>query len=296
MQITAAMVKELRERTGAGMMECKKALTECDGNLEEAIEMMRKAGTAKAAKKAGNVAAEGKVQINVSDCGKKAVIVEVNSQTDFAVKSEDFTNFAEKVAAVILANNPADIDALNALPIEEGGESIQITRDNLVAKIGENINVRRFEVVTSEGSLGAYSHGARIGAVVDLEGGDEALAKDVAMHVAATRPVCIAEDEVPAELLEKEKDIFVAQAAESGKPPEIIEKMITGRMKKFVGEITLTGQPFVKDPDQTVGKLLSAANATVKSFTCFEVGEGIEKVEENFAAEVEAQAKAAQKS
>lgn len=296
MQITAAMVKELRERTGAGMMECKKALTEVDGNLEDAIEMMRKAGTAKAAKKAGNVAAEGKVQISVSDCGKKAVIVEVNSQTDFAVKSEDFTNFAEKVAACIMANSPADIDALNALPIEDGAESVQITRDNLVAKIGENINVRRFELVSTDATLGAYSHGVRIGALVELDGGDEALAKDVAMHIAATRPVCISEEQVSPELLEKEKDIFMAQAAESGKPPEIIEKMITGRMKKFVGEITLTGQPFVKDPDQTVGKLLSAAKASVKSFTCFEVGEGIEKVEENFAAEVEAQAKAAQKS
>ncbi len=296
MQITAAMVKVLRERTGAGMMECKKALSECDGNLENAIEMMRKAGTAKAAKKAGNVAAEGKVQIIVSACGKKAVIVEVNSQTDFAVKSEDFTGFAEKVAKCALTNNPTDVDALNALPIEEGADTVSITRDNLVAKIGENINVRRFDVLSATGILGAYSHGARIGAVVELDGGDETLAKDIAMHIAAARPACINEDQVSPELLEKEKDIFMAQAAESGKPPEIIEKMISGRMKKFVGEITLTGQPFVKDPDQTVGKLLSAANASVKSFTCYEVGEGIEKVEENFAAEVEAQAKAAQKS
>lgn len=296
MQITAAMVKELRERTGAGMMECKKALTECDGDMEKAIEMMRKAGTAKAAKKSGRIAAEGVIRIAASDCGKKVAIVEINAETDFATKSDDFQGFAEKVVHCILANEPEDIEALNALPLEEGGDTVLISRDNLVAKIGENINVRRFTVVATDGLLGSYLHGSRIGTVVELEGGDETLAKDVAMHVAAVRPVCVSEDQVSPELLEKEKDIFMAQAAESGKPPEIIEKMITGRMKKFIGEITLTGQPFVKDPDQTVGKLLSAANATVKSFTCFEVGEGIEKKEEDFAAEVEAQAQAAKKS
>ncbi len=296
MQITAAMVKELRERTGAGMMECKKALTECDGDMEKAIEMMRKAGTAKAAKKSGRIAAEGVIRIAASDCGKKVAMVEINAETDFATKSDDFQGFAEKVVHCILANEPEDIEALNALPLEEGGDTVLISRDNLVAKIGENINVRRFTVVATDGLLGSYLHGSRIGTVVELEGGDETLAKDVAMHVAAVRPVCVSEDQVSPELLEKEKDIFMAQAAESGKPPEIIEKMITGRMKKFIGEITLTGQPFVKDPDQTVGKLLSAANATVKSFTCFEVGEGIEKKEEDFAAEVEAQAQAAKKS
>jgi len=296
MQITAAMVKELRERTGAGMMECKKALTECDGDMDKAIEMMRKAGTAKAAKKSGRIAAEGVIMIAVSDCGKKAAMVEINAETDFATKSEDFQGFAERVVNCVLANEPADIDALNSLPLEEDGDTVLISRDNLVAKIGENINVRRFTVAATNGQIGSYLHGSRIGTVVELEGGDETLAKDIAMHVAAVRPVCVSEDQVSPELLEKEKDIFMAQAAESGKPPEIIEKMITGRMKKFIGEITLTGQPFVKDPDQTVGKLLSAANATVKSFICFEVGEGIEKKEEDFAAEVEAQAQAAKKA
>ena len=296
MQITASMVKELRERTGAGMMECKKALTECDGNLDAAIEMMRKAGTAKAEKKSGRVAAEGMIRIAASGCGKKVAMVEINSETDFATKSDDFMAFSDKVAACILANEPADIDALNALSLEDGGDTASISRDNLVAKIGENISIRRFELITTGGLLGSYLHGSRIGTVVELEGGDDALAKDVAMHIAAVRPVCVSEDEVDPELLAKEKDIFMAQAAESGKPPEIIEKMIAGRMKKFVGEITLTGQPFVKDPDQTVGKLLSAANASVKSFICYEVGEGIEKKEEDYAAEVEAQVQAAKKS
>ncbi len=296
MQITASMVKELRERTGAGMMECKKALTACDGDLDAAIEMMRKAGTAKAEKKSGRVAAEGMIRIAASGCGKKVAMVEINSETDFATKSDDFMAFSDKVAACILANEPADIDVLNALSLEDGGDTVMISRDNLVAKIGENINIRRFELITTGGLLGSYLHGSRIGTVVELEGGDDALAKDVAMHIAAVRPVCVSEDQVDPELLAKEKDIFMAQAAESGKPPEIIEKMITGRMKKFVGEITLAGQPFVKDPDQTVGKLLSAANASVKSFTCYEVGEGIEKKEEDYAAEVEAQVQAAKKS
>ncbi|MFK8068145.1 MAG: translation elongation factor Ts [Gammaproteobacteria bacterium] len=296
MQITAAMVKELRELTGAGMMECKKALTECDGNLENAIEMMRKAGTAKAAKKSGRIAAEGQIKIAISDCGKKAAIVEVNAETDFATKSDDFVSFADKVTQCVLAYEPADIDALNEFPLEDGGETVLLSRDHLVAKIGENINVRRFRVLSTDGQLGSYSHGDRIGAVVELDGGDENLARDIAMHIAATRPVSISENEVPAELLEKEKGIFMAQAAESGKPPEIIEKMITGRMKKFVAEITLTGQPFVKDPDQTVAELLAAAKSNVSSFTCYEVGEGIEKKQEDFAAEVEAQAQAAKKA
>ncbi len=296
MQITASMVKELRERTGAGMMECKKALTETDGDLDAAIEMMRKAGTAKAAKKSGRIAAEGLIRIAASGCGKKVAMVEINSETDFATKSDDFIGFAGKVAECILANGPADIDALNALPLEDGDDTVAISRDNLVAKIGENIDIRRFSLITTAGLLGSYLHGDRIGTIVELENGNGVLAKDVAMHIAAVRPVCISEDQVDPELLEKEKAIFMAQAAESGKPPEIIEKMITGRMKKFVGEITLTGQSFVKDPDQTVDKLLSAANSSVSSFVCYEVGEGIEKVEEDYAAEVEAQVQAAKNS
>lgn len=296
MQITAALVKELRERTGAGMMECKKALTECDGNIEDAIEMMRKAGTAKAAKKAGRIAAEGKLDIAVSECGKKAAMVEINCETDFVTKSDDFLGFADKVVSLILEKQPDNLDQLNALALEEGGESVQISRDNLVAKIGENINVRRFVLVNSNGQLGTYLHGNRIGTVVDMQGGDESLARDIAMHIAASRPVCVSEEQVPADLLEKEKDIFMAQAAESGKPVEIIEKMVAGRLKKFIAEVTLTGQPFIKDQDQTVGKLLSSANAKVVSFTRFEVGEGIEKRQDDFAAEVEAQAAQARKS
>lgn len=296
MQITAATVKELRERTGAGMMECKKALVECDGDMDAAIEMMRKAGTAKAAKKSGRIAAEGQINMLVADGNKLATMVEINCETDFVTKSDDFNNFAEKVAQRIISDQPADIDALNALPFEDGGETVSTTRDNLVAKIGENINIRRFELINTQGALGHYLHGNRIGVLVDLEGGDEALARDIAMHIAASRPVCVNESQVPADVIENEKNIFMAQAAESGKPPEIIEKMITGRMKKFVGEITLEGQAFVKDPDQTVGKLLSSANASVNSFVCYEVGEGLEKRQEDFAAEVEAQARAAKES
>lgn len=295
MQITAALVKELRERTGAGMMECKKALTETDGDIDAAIEAMRKAGTAKAAKKAGRIAAEGTVLTAVSECGKTAAMVEVNCETDFVTKSDDFTGFADAVSKRILADKPADIDALNALSLEEGGDTVQISRDNLVAKIGENINIRRFDVVEGADNLGAYLHGSRIGVLVNLQGGSPELARDVAMHIAASKPVCVSEDQVPAELLEKEKEIFSAQAAESGKPAEIIEKMITGRIKKFVNEISLTGQAFIKNPDQTVGQLLKDAGADVVSFTRFEVGEGIEKKQEDFAAEVEAQAAAARK-
>lgn len=296
MQIAAATVKELRERTGAGMMECKKALIESEGDMEAAIDMMRKAGTAKAAKKASRIAAEGQINLLVTDDSKQAAMVEINCETDFVTKSDDFKAFAEKLAQRVLVDKPADIDALNALSFENGGDNVGLTRDNLVAKIGENINIRRFELINSSGNLGHYLHGGRIGVLVDLQGGDEALARDVAMHIAASRPVCVSEDQVDADLLEKEKVIFKAQAAESGKPPEIIEKMIVGRMKKFVGEITLNGQPFVKDPDQTVGKLLSTANASVASFVIYEVGEGLEKRQEDFAAEVEAQAREAKKS
>jgi elongation factor Ts len=296
MQITAAMVKELRERTGAGMMECKKALTESDGDIDVAIENMRKAGTAKAAKKAGRIAAEGAVLTATSDNDEFAAMVEINCETDFVTKSEDFTAFADAVVQCVLEEKPADLDALNALTLGDSGDTVQVTRDNLVAKIGENINIRRFEITETEGSIGAYLHGTRIGVLVNLKGGDATLARDIAMHIAASRPVCVSEDEVSADILDKEKEIFSAQAAESGKPAEIIEKMVSGRIKKFIGEITLNGQPFIKNPDQTVGQLLSDAGASVTSFTRFEVGEGIEKKQEDFAAEVEAQAAMARKS
>ena len=290
MAITATMVKELRERTGAGMMECKKMLTETNGDMEAAIDTMRKSGAAKADKKAGRVAADGKVVITVSDDGKEASIIEVNCETDFVAKDENFVSFVSAAGAQVLADKPADVAALSALPLDSG-ETVEETRANLVAKIGENIQVRRFEVLTSEGQVCAYNHGVRIGVAVSMTGGDEALGKDVAMHIAASRPTCVSEEQVPAELLEKEKEILIAQAEGSGKPMEIIEKMVEGRMRKYLSEITLVGQPFVKDPDQTVGQLLKAAGAEVTAFTRYEVGEGIEKKEEDFAAEVMAQVK-----
>ncbi len=292
MAITAALVKELRERTGAGMMECKKALVAMDGDIETAIEHLRKTGLAKADRKAGRTAAEGLIAFKTSNDGKKAAMVEVNCETDFVTKGDDFINFSAAVVQAALDNQPADIDALLALTLE-GGDSVADTTKTLIAKIGENTNVRRLATRTTSGVLGVYMHGGRIGVMVELQGGDEALAKDIAMHVAASKPSCVSEADVPAELVEKEKEIFAAQAAESGKPPEIIEKMVSGRIKKFLKEVTLLGQPFVKDPDQTVAKLLKAADATVIGFDRLEVGEGIEKKVENFAEEVMAQAKGA---
>jgi elongation factor Ts len=289
MAITAALVKDLRERTGAGMMECKKALVEVDGDIDAAIDLMRKSGAAKADKKAGRTAAEGLIVFKTSDDGKNAVMVEVNCETDFVTKGDDFINFSNEVAQLALDNMPADIDALQALTMASG-ETVAEATKNLIAKIGENINVRRFICKSTDGVLGNYLHGGRIGVLVELQGGDEALAKDIAMHVAASKPACVSEADVDPAMIEKEKEIFAAQAAESGKPPEIIEKMIGGRIKKFLKEITLTGQPFVKDPDQTVEQLLKAAGATVVGFDRLEVGEGIEKKVENFAEEVMAQA------
>ena len=292
MAITAAMVKELRERTGAGMMECKKALVETDGDLDAAIEQMRKSGMAKADKKAGRTAAEGLVAIKVTPDNKTAAIVEVNCETDFVTKGEDFQNLVNNVADRVLADKPADLDALMAMPISDSDStSIEETRKALIAKIGENMAVRRFEVIEARGALSYYMHGSRIGVVVDLEGGDDQLGKDLAMHIAASSPVCVSEENVPSDVIEKEKEIFSSQAAESGKPADIIEKMVEGRIKKFLKEVTLLGQPFVKDADQTVEQLLKSAGATVHRFVRFEVGEGIEKKQENFAEEVMAQAK-----
>ncbi len=289
MAITAGLVKELRDRTGAGMMECKKALVEQDGDLEAAIEHMRKSGLAKADKKSGRVAAEGVIVIDVSEDGKKAAMVEVNSETDFVSKGDDFNNFASSVAKSVLEGAPADIDALMGLTLHGSDESVNDARQALVAKIGENIQLRRFVACSTENRFGVYLHGVRIGVLVELKGGDDALARDIAMHIAASRPVCVNEKEVPQELLAKEKDIFVAQAKESGKPDNIIEKMIEGRLRKYLAEITLVGQAFIKDPDTTIGKLLESKGAEVISFHCLEVGEGIEKKNENFADEVMAQ-------
>ena len=288
MSITASMVKELRERTGAGMMECKKALVETNGDLEAAVEVLRKSGQAKADKKASRVAADGRIV--VAHEGNQAVIVEVNSETDFVAKDENFVAFAESVGAAALATGTTDVEAFAGEKLADG-RSVEEARTELIAKVGENIGVRRIEAVTSDGVLASYTHGARIGAVVALDGGDEDLARDIAMHVAATNPLCIDENGVPAKTLDNERRILTEQAQESGKPADIVEKMVAGRVKKYLKEITLLGQPFVKDPDVTVGKLVASAQATVTNFVRFEVGEGIEKKTENFAEEVMAQVK-----
>ncbi|MCH9745868.1 MAG: translation elongation factor Ts [Proteobacteria bacterium] len=291
MAITAALVKDLRERTGAGMMDCKKALNETNGDMEAAIDLMRASGAAKAAKKSGRVAAEGLVKVNISDDKKTATILEVNSETDFVTKGDDFIEFVNTLGALALKTTPKNIDDFLTQTLDNGN-SLEKAREDIVAKVGENVSIRRVETITIDsGVIGTYKHGERIAVVSVLEGGDEALAKDIAMHVAATRPECVSEEQLDPELLEREKAIFVEQARESGKPDNIIEKMIGGRMKKFVNEVTLYGQAFVKDPDTTVGALAKANNAEVISFVRYEVGEGIEKKEENFADEVAAQMK-----
>jgi elongation factor Ts len=286
MSITASMVKELRERTGAGMMECKKALVESSGDMEKAVEVLRLSGQAKADKKSSRVAADGRIVI--AEDGNQAAIVEVNSETDFVAKDENFVAFAESVANAVLAGKATDVEALANESLADG-RKVEVARTELVAKVGENISVRRFQRIPANGNTGIYSHGARIGVVLTLDGGDTNLARDLAMHVAAANPECIDESGVSAETLERERRIFAEQAAESGKPPEIIEKMVSGRIAKFLKEITLLGQPFVKDPDVSVAKLLQQAGATVTGFVRFEVGEGIEKKQENFAEEVMAQ-------
>jgi elongation factor Ts len=294
MAITAAQVKELRERTGSGMMECKKALVDADGDMDAAIDALRKTGLAKADKKASRVAAEGLVVIEMGADSKTAAIVEVNCETDFVAKKEDFQDFAAAIAKRVLADNPADLDALMAMPLGDGdATTIEDARKALIATIGENISVRRFTRVESDNPVACYRHGVRIGVLVELAGSDAVLGKDLAMHIAAhdPRPVCVSEDQVPADMIAAERDIFTAQARESGKPDDIIEKMITGRIRKFLGEITLLGQSFVKDPDLTVGKLLEQSGASVVRFERVELGEGIEKKSENFADEVMAQVK-----
>ena len=290
--ISASLVKDLRERTGSGMMECKKALVETGGDIEAAIEYMRKNGMAKADKKAGRVAAEGQIGVAVSDDGHIAAMVEVNSETDFVAKNPDFAGFVQAVADRVLADNPADMDALMALQID--GQTIEERRKALVAKLGENLQVRRFERYETTGAVGAYRHGERIGVLVELQGGEVALARDIAMHVAATRPVCVNESDVDADLVAKErggKVVVSDKGTDSGKPADIIEKMVDGRIRKFLAEVALVGQPFVKEPDLTVGKLLKNKGATCVKFARIEVGEGIEKDTTDFAAEVMAQVK-----
>ncbi len=296
MAITAGMVKELRERTGAGMMECKKALAETNGDMEAAIDLMRKSGAAKADKKAGRVAAEGRIIIALSDDAKQAAIVEINSETDFVANDSNFVEFANAVGAAALAVQPDSVEALSALTLANG-QSVEENRTALIAKIGENIQVRRLQLVDAgEGQIASYQHGARIGVLVCLNGGDGEVGKHIAMHIAASRPVCVDESGVPAEIVERERNIQIDIAMQSGKPREIAEKMVVGRMKKFLGEITLVGQPFVMNPDQTVGDLLASKGASVSQFIRLEVGEGIEKKQENFADEVAAQAAAASKA
>jgi elongation factor Ts len=293
MQITASMVKELRERTGAGMMECKRALTESFGDMEAAVELMRKSGLAQADKKASRIAAEGIIAVSVSPDQTAAALVEVNCETDFVAKGEEFKYFANQVAQRVLKDVPLEVEAVGQLPLTDTNDrTIEEERRELVAKIGENIRVRRFDHRTSQGGqLGVYVHGGRIGVLVDLQGGDPTLAKDIAMHVAASRPVCVTEREVPKALLDKEREILLAQAEGSGKPANIVEKMVAGRLKKFLAEITLNGQAFVKEPNKSVGELLAQAHANVNGFVRYEVGEGIEKRTENFAEEVMAQVK-----
>ena len=285
------MVKDLRERTGAGMMECKKALVETNGDMEAAIELLRKSGQAKADKKAGRIAADGRIAVATN--GGKAAIVEVNSETDFVANDENFIGYVNAVTEAALAAGAADADALSAANLDDG-RTVEQARTDLIAKVGENISVRRVAHVEAADNLGSYIHGgAKIGTLVAMQGGNEELARDIAMHVAAINPTCIDESGVPAETLEKERRIITEEASGSGKPAEIVEKMVNGRMAKYLKEITLLGQPFVKDDKVAVGKLLKDAGATVTAFIRFEVGEGIEKKEENFVEEVMNQVKGA---
>ncbi len=293
MSISAQQVKELRERTGLGMMECKAALTETNGDMEAAADLLRKRAGAKVDKKAGRIAAEGSIGIDVSPDRRTAAMVEVNCETDFVAKGDEFMAFAATVAASVTHKQPADVDALYRLPGKDGAAgTIAQLREGLVMKLGENINVRRFErLMTGMGHIGSYIHGRKIGVLVVMEGGDEALARDIAMHVAASRPEYVSKDQVPAAAMAKEKEIFAEQAKSSGKPADIVEKMVMGRVNKYLNEITLLGQPFVKDPETTVEKLLKSKGAVVKGFIRYEVGEGLEKRSDDFAAEVMATVK-----
>ena len=292
MSITAAMVKELRDRTGSGMMECKRNLKEANGDMELAIENMRKSGLAKADKKAGRIAAEGLIGIKASDDSKTVVMVEINSETDFVVKSADFTGFVDEIVNALLTSNIENNDQLAEMVLANG-ESVEMTRRALIAKVGEKISVRRFvKYENVDGGVSCYSHGGKIAVIIETAKNDDALGKDIAMHIAAVNPSCVSADQVSEEVIQKEKEIFTAQALESGKKPEIVEKMITGRIKKFLSEVTLEGQAFIKDDKMTVAQLTKSKDNAVVRFTRFEVGEGIEKEELDFAEEVRAQANA----
>jgi elongation factor Ts len=294
-EISASMVMELRQRTGLGMMECKKALAESAGDLAKAEDLLRIKSGAKASKAAGRVAAEGIVGAYLAADGKLAAMVELNCETDFVSRNDDFIAFAKELAQLVADRNPANVEALAALPLSGG--TVESVRVALVQKIGENMSIRRFVRFTTPARLVQYLHGGgRVGVTVEFDGGSDAVGKDVAMHIAASianiRPVCVSRDQVPADLIEKERAIYTAQAADSGKPADIVAKMVEGRVNKFLAENTLLGQPFVKNPDETVEKHLKASGATVKSFALYVVGEGIEKKKDDFAAEVAAMAKA----
>src|SRR6476646_9116876 len=288
MDVKPALVKELRERTGAGMMDCKNALVDANGDLDAAGELLRKQGQAKADKKSSRVAAEGRVVLKSDEREGRYALVEVNSETDFVAKDDNFRGFAERVAGVVLDKRPANVEALMGLAAD--GRTLEEGRLDLVTKVGENINVRRFELVESKGNVGTYVHGARIGVLVELEGGTPELARDMAMQVASLAPRYLSSDDVPKDVLAKEREIIVAQTAEEKKPPEILAKMVDGKLRKFVDEITLTGQVFVKDDKKRVRDVLAANKAKVKGFRRFEVGEGIEKKSSDFVSEVMAQA------
>jgi elongation factor Ts len=291
-EITAGMVKDLREKTDAPMMECKKALTEAGGDMARAEEILRVKLGNKATKAAGRIAAEGVVGVHVSPDGKLAAIIEINCETDFVAKNDDFLAFSRDCAALVATKAPADVAALSQLAL--GASTVEATRTELVGRIGENLSLRRFVRIEAKGRVATYIHGgSKIGVVVDVVGGDDALAKDIAMHIAATKPVSLGRDEVPAELIEKERSIAAQKAAESGKPAEIVAKMVEGSVQKYLKEVTLLGQPFVKDDKQTIEQLLKSKGATVSRFVLFVVGEGIEKKQVDFAAEVAAAAKGA---
>ena len=292
MDIKPALVKELRERTGAGMMECKKALVETKGDIDAAAEWLRKAGAAKADKKSSRVAAEGRIAIRSDEKAGRHVVLEVNSETDFVAKDDNFRAFVERLAEVILAQRPANVETLMRSAV--AGKTVEDLRLELVTKVGENISVRRFDVVESRGNVGAYVHGTRIGVLVDVDGGSPELARDLAMQVASLAPRYVSNDDVPKDVVAKEREIIAAQTAEEKKPPEIVAKMVEGKLRKFLDEITLTGQVFVKDDKKRVRDLLAQNKAKVKGFRRYEVGEGIEKKSADFAKEVEAIAQGAQ--
>lgn len=293
MAISAQLVKDLRERTGAGMMECKRALQEADGNVDSAIEVLRKRGLAKAEGKAGRLAAEGAIVIAMSENRTQSAMLEVNCETDFVAADQHFKGFVDQVAGQLVAEGPDDLPALRRLWLGDGSnDTVERAQKSLIAKLGENIQIRRFiRYQTQAGLIGAYLHGNRIGVLLEMEGGDAVLARDICMHIAASRPLCLGKEDLPASVWEKEREFLAAQASESGKPAEIVDKMVEGRLRKWLEEVTLLGQPFVKDPDLSVGALLERADARVVRFTRYELGEGLEKKQTNFAEEVEAQVK-----